>query len=256
MRACVLLKQVPDTSVRLQVSPGGLEPRASGYLPVVNPYDEFALEAALRLREAAGGGEVVLVTLSREPAEESVFHGLAMGADRAVTAALAAAGPPTPRQAAGALAALLRDLAPDLVCCGERAVDDEAAQVGPLVAQALGWPQACGVESAQLESGGRTLRLRCRRGGSLHVLTCPLPCVAAFLRGPQLPRYPSMADIFAVKSKPVTQAASAVSDETGGLRRLRLWQPSEERARQMIPAGPGAAEALLSEITRAVSWEH
>ena len=86
MRVCVLVKQVPDTSVRLQVAAGGLEPQASGYLPVFNPYDEFALEAALLLREAAGTGEVVLASLCVESAEETIFHGLAMGADRAVAA--------------------------------------------------------------------------------------------------------------------------------------------------------------------------
>lgn len=246
MRACVLLKQVPDTSVRLQVSPGGLEPRGSGYLPVANPYDEFALEAALRLREAAGKGEVILLTASGEPVDETVFHGLAMGADRAVVCGL---------PAAPALAALVRSLSADLVCCGERAVDDEAAQVGSFVAEALGWPQVCGAETAQWEPGRRGLRLRCRRSGSVHVVTCPLPCLVSFVRGPELPRYPSMADIFAVKSKPVARAEAAAPAGAAGPRRLRLWPPSEERAQKMIPDGPGAAESLLGEITKAVSWD-
>jgi electron transfer flavoprotein beta subunit len=253
MRVCVLVKQVLDTSVRLQVASNGLEPLASGCLPVFNPYDEFALEAALLLREAAGKGEVVLASLCAESAEETLFHGLAMGADRAVAADWPGTGRPSLLQTGLLLAGLVRDIGPDLVFCGERAADDDAAQVGPIVAEALGWPGVCGVETAELAERGRSLRLRCSRGGDFHSVSCPLPAVASFLRGPQLPRYPSMAGIFSAKTKPVARVRVAAPG-AGAARRVGLCAPREERARELLAGTPGeAAAALAGRLLRAGS---
>ncbi|MBI5210239.1 MAG: electron transfer flavoprotein subunit beta/FixA family protein [Elusimicrobia bacterium] len=266
MRICVLLKQVPDTSARLQAV--GLEPLFGGCLPVVNPYDEFALEAALRLRESGaavhpspvpggpggpeGSCEIVLVTLCAAPVEEAVFHGLAMGADRAVVAEPSSGARWTPLETGRVLAEVLKTLGPDLVFCGEKAADDEAAQVGPIVAEALGVAQVCGVESAALELPGPALRARCRRGNSFHEVSCGLPCVATFLRGPALPRYPSMADIFSAKEKPVHRIPVSPA-RVSALRRVSLTAPPEERGRKMIRGGAReAAQALLDLIDRSV----
>jgi len=146
MRLIVALKQVPDTSAALRVLPGALEPHAPGVPPVVNPFDEFALEAALRLRERGRDGEVVLLTLAAGPVEESVFHGLAMGADRAIVLRLPRGASPDALATGELLAAAAAELSFDAIFCGERAVDDDAAQVGPTLAERLGLPFIGGAE--------------------------------------------------------------------------------------------------------------
>jgi electron transfer flavoprotein beta subunit len=249
VRIAVCIKQVPDTSVRLEVDETGLRPRGSGYLPVLNPYDEFALEEALRLRDAAGGREVVVLTLTHEPCDETIFHALAMGADRALILESPANAGTTPRFASLLLAAALEDMRPDLVFCGNQAVDDDAASVGPAIAGLLGWPQVCGVETVGLQDGGRTINAVCRRGGSRHTFMAPVPCLLTFLRGPVLPRYPSMDGIFSARSKPIERRRAELGRSGGAIERARLYAPPDARAREMISGNPlEAAEALLDRV--------
>lgn len=244
MRLAVCVKQVPDTSVRLEADESGLRLRTSSYLPVLNPYDEFALEEALRLREEAGGGEVVVLTLASEPVDETVFHALAMGADRALV--LEAREETPPRLAALCLAGPLKRLRADLVFCGERSVDDEAAAFGPALAEALGWTQVCGVETVRSLTPPR-LRALCRRGCARHLVEADAPCVASFLRGPRLPRYPSMQGIFGAREKPCERLPAEAGK--AALRRISLQAPPEARACRRLSGPPKeTAEALLRMI--------
>lgn len=245
MRVGVCVKQVPDTSSRLSVPPGGLEPEEGGVLPVINPYDEFALEAALLLREACGLGEVVLLTLDRRDTEETIFHGLAMGADRAVALELPAGSRPSLSETGRLLAEALSELDCGLVFCGERAVDDDSALVPALIAERLGRPLVGGVETAELEPDGRSLRARVRRGDEKLVYSCPLPCVVSFVRGPALPRYAPMDGIFSARGKPVVRRSVRPAADAEGLRRVALLAPSDERARRILTGGPEAAAGSL-----------
>lgn len=248
MRIVVCCKQVPDTSARLQVRDRSLQPHAPGILPVMNPYDEFALEEALGLQEGHEA-EVVLVMLTWEPVEETLFHGLAMGADRSLVLEVPSDVRPDPLATGRILAPVIKALQPDLVFCGERAVDDDAAQVGPIVAEMLDLPQVCGVERVELDA--RLLQAHCRRGDAIEVYSCPLPCVATFVRGRQLPRYPSLDDIFGAGDKP--QERRQVTSPGNVLRRLALEAPSEDRGGTVI-AGASLGEAvdeLLDRIEQA-----
>jgi electron transfer flavoprotein beta subunit len=238
MRVIVALKQVPDTSATLRAPPGALEPHAPGVPPVVNPYDEFALEAALRIRERAGEGEVVLLTLAADPVEETVFHGLAMGAERAVVLRLPRGSAPDALAAGELLACAAREISFDAIFCGERAVDDDAAQVGPTLAERLGLPLMGGAEEVWSEESGRSLRARCRRGEGAAILRADLPCVVSFVRGPELPRYPSLDDIFAAGGKPVELRDVVYHASLSRTRRVALAPPFEERAGETVSGTP------------------
>ncbi len=245
MRLIVALKQVPDTSAVLKVRPSALEPHAPGVPPVVSPFDEFALEAALRLRERASTGEVVLLTLAAAPVEEAIFHGLAMGADRAIVLRLPHGSVPDPLAAGELLATAAAEIAFDAIFCGERAADDDAAQVGPTLAERLGLPFVGGAEDAWSEDENRCLLTRCRRGDVAAVLRAELPCVVSFVRGPQLPRYASLDGIFGAASKPVETREVAFDAKANRTRRVGLAAPFEERAGETVPGTP---------IESAVDW--
>lgn len=246
MRLVVCFKQVLDTSAQLRVAPGLLDPQAGGTLPVPNPYDEFALEAALRLREdggAAARAEIVLLTAASEPVDETVFHGLAMGADRAVVLETPAGSRPDSLAVGRLLAAELSALKPSIVFCGQRAADDDAAQVGPIVADLLGLPGACGVESFELDKDGRGLRARCRRGAALELVHTPTPCVLSFVRGPSLPRYAALEAILSAGRKPVLRRT--VRPSRNRVERVALEPVPEERAGEVLRGSPKAAAAAL-----------
>ncbi|MFH2203844.1 MAG: hypothetical protein ABIJ96_12055 [Elusimicrobiota bacterium] len=247
MRLVVCAKQVPETSAVLKVSAGALDPQPGGFLPAMNPYDEFALEAALRLREGTGSGEIVLLTATSEPVEEMIFHGLAMGADRAVVLDMPPGRRPDPLATGRLLARELRELRPDIVLCGERAVDDDAAQVGAVIAEELSFPQIAGVESVELNAAMSALRARSRRGPALQVYACPLPCVLTFARGPELPRYPSLEAIQSAAEKRVERRFCDPGENV--VERVELFAADEERGGELIRgAAEKAVELLLDRI--------
>ena len=136
MKIVVAVKQVPDTATQVKIS--GADPKAidtAGITWIVSPYDEFAIEEALRIKEKRGQGEVVAVTLGPDRAKEALRSALAMGCDRAIHVndpVLAGADTLT---TARALAAVVKQEAPQLVLCGRQAIDDDAGAVGAQLAR-------------------------------------------------------------------------------------------------------------------------
>ena len=247
-RLAVCWKLVPDTAAPLRVAADGITLDRTGVALVANPYDEFALEQALRLREhEPAGTEVVLLTLADATDGDGLFHGLAMGADRALVLEASAATAADPSATATALADALRDLAPDLVLCGDQAVDDQASQVGARIAGLLGWPLTTGVRELRPGSDGVPPRAVRLRDGRHETFALERPGVVTFVRGPELPRYPSLPAIFAAGSRPVTRRRLPPGEALPGCRRLALAAPGEQRAGRIVTAedpGPAAAELL------------
>ena len=136
MLQVVCIKQVPDTETRVKVGADGKTLDPAGVTWVLNPYDEFAIEGALRLREKQGAGEVVAVSLGGPGVQTTLRNALALGADRAIHLKTDAVAP-DPLAVARALAAELGGLPADLIWFGKQAVDDDQAQVGPMVAELL-----------------------------------------------------------------------------------------------------------------------
>lgn len=244
MRIVVCVKQVPDTAARLEVRPGSLRPHLAGIVGVISPFDEFALEEALRLR--GDDGEVIALTLATEPVDETVFHVLAMGADRAVVLDAQGGAQPDVRSAAALLADAARSLGPDLLLCGERAVDDEMGAVAAAIAEALSVPQATGVERIDLHPHGRTVRARCRRGATVEVHALPIPAVFSCVRGERLPRYPTMDNIFDAGMKPV-ETRRVRCEASASMRRVALTIPGDDRAAEMLAGDAHESAAALVE---------
>ena len=138
MKIAVCLKRVPDTTTKIVVAQDGKSIDENGVKFVPNPYDEYALEAALSLKEKAGGGETVVVSLGGDAAQETIRTALAMGFDRGVL--LKGAGSADGLEGAKAMAAELQSGGYDLILFGKMAVDDYNHQVGPMVAELLSVP--------------------------------------------------------------------------------------------------------------------
>src|SRR5512132_1417351 len=141
MKILVAIKQVPDTATQVKIS--GADPKAidtAGITWIVSPYDEFAVEEALRIKEKQGQGEVVAVTLGPDRAKEALRSALAMGADRAIHVNDPAFERTDTLTTSRALAAVLKQESPSLALFGRQAIDDDMGAVAAQVAELLGWP--------------------------------------------------------------------------------------------------------------------
>lgn len=240
MLQAVCIKQVPDTETRVRVAADGRALDVTGVTWIVNPYDEFAIEAALQLKERLGAGEVVVISLGGAGVQTAIRSALAMGADRAIHLKSDAVSP-DPLAVARALATAIRDLGADLVWFGKQAVDDDAAQVGPMVAELLGLP--CATLVAKFELDGRTARIEREIEGGVEQVEVPLPAVLTTDKGLNQPRFASLKGIMAAKKKPVEERAA----ELGGanLEVLALELPPARAAGRIVGEGAAAVPELV-----------
>ena len=194
MKIAVCIKRVPDSETRVKIAPDGKSLDEAGVKFILNPYDEYAVEEALRRKEQAGAGEVVVLSLGPAAAQETIRTALAMGADRGVLLQVERV-PADGLVVARALAAELKDGAFDLILFGKMAIDDGNHQVGPMVAELLGLP--CVTSVAHLEiADGKGVAEREIEGG-IEVCEFPLPAVLTVDKGLNEPRYPALKGIMA-----------------------------------------------------------
>jgi electron transfer flavoprotein beta subunit len=218
MKMLVLVKQVPDTATQVKV---GSDPRTidqTGITWIVSPYDEFALEEALRIKEKRGQGasdEVVVVTLGPERAKEVLRSCLAMGADRAVHVNDPAFEGADTLTAARALAAVVRLESPQLVLSGRQAIDDDMGATGAQVAEILGWPCMSWIMEEAVTEDASSIRVGRQVEGGLEVFDVPLPCVVTAQKGMNEPRYPTLKGIMGAKKKEVRELKAADLEPAG-----------------------------------------
>lgn len=246
MRIVACIKRVPDTEARIKIAEDGQRVDASGLKHIISPYDEYAVEAALRLRDAAGGDSLVtVVTVDREPAAEQLRTALAMGADEAVL--LKAEPAMDGLETARVLAAELPGIGADLVLFGVKAVDDDQQQVGPMVAELLGWACVTAVADFELEDG----RVEARREveGGVEIVEAGLPLVVTLTKGIFEPRYPSLKGIMAAKRKSLAER-----DVELGNARLRVHALNYPPARPPGRVVGEGAEAVV-ELVRLLREE-
>jgi electron transfer flavoprotein beta subunit len=239
LNVIVCVKRVPDTEARIRVDGSGTAIDAAGVKFEMSPYDAFAVEAALRLKEAAGEGEVTLVTLGDSSAQETLRKGLAMGADRAtlLTGEVGLDGLAT----AKALAAELEGSDAPLFLFGIKAADDDQQQVGPMVATLTGRPCVSGVSTFEV-SDGKAVCHREAEGGT-EVIEVDLPAVLCMTKGPNEPRLAALKGIMAAKRKPLEEKPAATAES-----RMRLTSLTEPPARpegRIVGEGADAVPELV-----------
>jgi electron transfer flavoprotein beta subunit len=235
----VCIKRTPDTEARVRVADSGTAIDPSGVKYIVSPYDEFALEAALKTREAAGQGEVAVLTLGDSSSAEQLRSALAMGADRAVL--LKGEATMDGLATAKTLVAELQGVAAPLILFGVKAADDDQQQVGPMVATLLGRPCVTAVADFKVQGD----RLICHREveGGVEAVEVELPAVLTITKGAFEPRYASLKGIMAAKKKPLEEKAASTAPSR--LNVVALESPPERPAGRIVGEGADAAAQLV-----------
>ncbi|MBI4831850.1 MAG: electron transfer flavoprotein subunit beta/FixA family protein [Candidatus Lindowbacteria bacterium] len=255
MKIIVLMKQVPDTETKIQVKPGETAISTDGVTFVINPYDEFAIEEALRIKEAKGG-DVTLITLGWDKAAEALRTGLAMGADKAVHLNDPALLTNDAHSIAVALSKAIRKLQYDLILCGKQAIDYDNHQVGVRVAEMLGIPHVAVVTKLALEDG-KAVAHREIEGGT-EVVETPLPAVVTCQKGLNEPRYASLKGIMQAKKKPLEakkaadiEAAAGEAGQAGAKTTvLTMTMPPERAAGKVVEGEPEDAARQVVKLLR------
>jgi electron transfer flavoprotein beta subunit len=255
LKIAVCIKQVPDTETRIRVGPDGKGIAENDVNWIVSPYDEFAIEEALRIKEKQGGGEVVLLTVGSDRAQAALRNGLAMGADAAVHLkdplfdAADAAG------VARGLAAALKALSPDLVFTGQLGVGGDNAQVPGMLAEFLDLPQVTMAVKIELADGKATVEREVE--GAHEIWETSLPAVVSAQKGLNEPRYASLKGIMAAKKKTIEVKDAAAL----GLSAADLAPKTKVAALELPPARPavrmieGDADTQVKELLRVLREE-
>jgi electron transfer flavoprotein beta subunit len=235
----VCVKQVADTETRVKVAADGKSLDPAGVTWILNPYDEFALEQALSIREKQGSGEVVVISLGGAGVQSTLRNALAMGADRAIHVRADRAYDSL--GVARALAAEIAPLKPDMVWLGRQAVDDDAAQVGPMLAELLELPGVTVVAHFELD-GSKAVVEREIEGGR-EVVEVTLPALFTTDKGLNQPRYASLKGIMAAKKKPIDEKPAAPAEPV--LEVVSLELPPPRGAGRIVGQGVAAIPDLI-----------
>jgi electron transfer flavoprotein beta subunit len=239
VKIIVCIKRVPDTEARIKIGSDGASIDNAGVKFVISPYDEFAMETALRIKEAKGAGEVIAISLGEAQSAEQLRSALAMGADRAILLK----GQPTidGSATAKALAEEIKSQSPDLVLCGMKAVDNDQQQVGVMLAEYLGMPAVSVV--AELEVEENKIVAHREIEGGVEVVEVPTPAVITTTKGKHEPRYPSLKGIMAAKKKPLEEKDAQVPASRLKIRSLSA--PAERAAGKIVGNGADAVPELV-----------
>ncbi len=239
LNVIVCVKRVPDTETRIKIGDGGTAIDPTGVKYIISPYDEYAVEAALRTTEATGEGEVTLVTLGDDAAQETLRAGLAMGADKAVL--LEGETGMDGLATAKGLAAEVEGADAPLILFGVKAADGDQQQVGPMVATLLDRPCVTGVSEFELKDG----KVVCHREveGGVEIVEADLPAVVTIAKGAYDPRYASLKGIMAAKRKPLEKKAAVAAASRVSV--TKLAEPPARAAGKIVGEGADAAPELV-----------
>lgn len=244
----VLLKQVPATESFIGVADDGISIKTEDIKWVINPYDEFAVEEALRIK-SAHGGTVTIISTGPERAVETIRTALAMGADKGILIKNPEADKCDGLGTARILAAALKNIKFDLIIAGQRAVDDDNFQVGTALSEFLSIPNISLVEKEEIVDG----KIKCYRtveGGTV-VLEAPLPILFTTQKGLNEPRYASLPGIMKAKRKPMD--IKSLSDI--GIDASEIGEPMVKIVAMKLPAERKGGKIIKGDSARSIAAE-
>ncbi|HVJ02981.1 MAG TPA: electron transfer flavoprotein subunit beta/FixA family protein [Sphingomonas sp.] len=229
MKVLVPVKRVLDFNVKPRVKADGTGVDLANVKMSMNPFDEIAIEEAVRLKEKGAATEVVVVTIGVAKAESDVLlTARAMGADRAIL--IATDDEVEPLGVAKLLAKVVEEEQPGLVILGKQAIDDDSNQTGQMLAALLGWPQ--GTFASKVELGGNGVKVTREVDGGLETVDLKLPAIVTTDLRLNEPRYATLPNIMKAKSKPVAKktVADYGVDVTPRLKTLKVVEPGKRQA--------------------------
>jgi electron transfer flavoprotein beta subunit len=228
MKLLVPVKRVLDYNVKPRVKADGSGVDLANVKMSMNPFDEIAVEEAIRLKEKGVATEVVVVSIGEPKAQDTLRTALAMGADRAIL--ITADVRPEPLGVAKLLAKVVEEEQPQLVILGKQAIDDDNNQTGQMLAALLGWGQ--GTFASKVEVEGDTAHVTREVDGGLETVALPLPAIVTTDLRLNEPRYASLPNIMKAKSKPLAQKTPADYgvDLTPRITILKVEEPAKRAA--------------------------
>jgi electron transfer flavoprotein beta subunit len=246
VKTLVTVKRVPDPETTIRVKPDGSGIVTDNVKYVINPFDEIAIEEALRIKEKLSG-EVILVSIGAKVVTEQLRTGLAMGADRAVL--ILCEQELDSLAVARVLAKLIENEKPELVLMGKQAIDDDSNQAGQMLAALLGWPQATFASKVELAADQKSVQVTREVDGGLETVGFALPgIITADLRLNE-PRYASLPGIMKARKKEIKEVAIADlgADVTPRLKVLKLEPPAKKQAGKKFETVQALVDSLHTE---------
>ena len=228
MKVLVAVKRVIDFNVKVRVKSDQTGVETANVKMAMNPFDEIAVEEAVRMVEAGTAKEAIAISIGPQAAQETIRTALAMGLDRAIH--VKSDTPVEPLALAKIFKAVVEREKPDLILLGKQAIDDDNNQTGQMVAALLGWPQGTFVSKIAL-ADGRVEVVREVDGG-LETVRLQMPCVLTVDLRLNTPRYASLPNIMKAKKKPIGALAPADLgvDVTPRLTTIKVVEPSKRKA--------------------------
>jgi electron transfer flavoprotein beta subunit len=242
MKLLVPVKRVLDYNVKPRVKADGSGVDLANVKMSMNPFDEIAVEEAIRLKEKGAATEIVVVSIGPAKAQETLRTALAMGADRAIL--ITSEAEVEPLGVAKLLAKVVEEEQPGLVILGKQAIDDDSNQVGQMLAAFLGWGQ--GTFASKVEVDGSSVNVTREVDGGLETVRLNTPAIVTTDLRLNEPRYATLPNIMKAKSKPLAQKTPADYgvDTAPRLTVLRVTEPSKRQAGVKV----GSVEELIDKI--------
>ena len=242
MKVLVPVKRVIDYNVKVRVRPDGSGVETANVKMSMNPFDEIAVEEALKLKESGKATEVVVVSIGPAQASETIRTGLAMGADRGIL--VKAEGAVEPLAVAKILKKIAEEEQPGLIILGRQAIDDDSNQTGQMLAALLGWSQA--TFASKLEVEGSDFKVPREVDGGLQTVKLKGPAIVTTDLRLNEPRYASLPNIMKAKSKPLaTKAPDDFGVDTAPrLEVLKVTEPARRQAGDKV----GSVDELVAKL--------
>lgn len=234
MKTLVTVKRVPDPETTIRVKPDGSGIVTDNIKYVINPFDEIAIEEALRGKEKQGSGEVVLVSIGEKKVTEQLRTGLAMGADRAIL--VLSEKELDSLAVAKILAKIVEKENPELILMGKQAIDDDSNQAGQMLAALLGWPQATFASKVDLADDQKEAKVTREVDGGLESISFSLPAIITADLRLNEPRYASLPGIMKARKKEIKEipVEELGADITPRLKVVKMEPPPKKEAGKKV----------------------
>jgi electron transfer flavoprotein beta subunit len=245
MKVLVPVKRVVDYNVKVRVKADGSGVETANVKMSMNPFDEIAVEEAIRLKEAGVATEIVAVSIGSAQCQETLRTALAIGADRAIL--VETAGEVQPLAVAKLLKAIVTKEHPQLIIMGKQAIDDDSNQTGQMLAALLGWSQA--TFASKVKVSGASAEVTREVDGGLETLSIKLPAVVTTDLRLNEPRYVTLPNIMKAKKKPLETLTPQVLgvDTAPRLKTLKVQEPPKRSAGKIVKSVQELVEKLRSE---------
>ncbi|HYM19558.1 MAG TPA: electron transfer flavoprotein subunit beta/FixA family protein [Candidatus Kapabacteria bacterium] len=246
MKIIVCVSHVPDTTTKVNVAADGKSIDPAGVKFILNPYDEFAVEEALRLKEK-NGGEVIVASVGSDAVKEAIRQALAMGADKGI---LIKADKSDSFGVAALLAGVLKDQGADLILLGKQSIDFDGMEIAPMLAELLDLP--CATVVVALTIDGNMIVAEKEVEGGKEQIALTMPAIIAAQKGLNDPRYPSLPNIMKAKQKPIEEITlTAPSPRTVV---VGMSKPEKKRVGKILKS-EGNATAVANELAKLLHEE-